>query len=90
VNGSKLEEVLPVSMDIPAQRQMPKGALVLVVHSCEFPEGNYWGEQCALKAIDVLTARDEIGVISYDWSKGSAQWIRRSRKKGTARRSRRR
>ncbi|HVT88987.1 MAG TPA: hypothetical protein VHD56_09055 [Tepidisphaeraceae bacterium] len=69
--GSKLEEVLPVNMDIPSQRQMPKGALVLVMHSCEMPDGNYWGEQCALKAIETLSARDEIGVISYDWGRGN-------------------
>ena len=67
--GSKLEEVLPVNMDIPAQRQIPKGALVLVMHSCEMPDGNYWGEQCALKAaIETLSERDEIGVISYAWN----------------------
>src|SRR3954466_3694063 len=72
--GSKLEEVLPVNMDIPAQRQMPKGALVLVMHSCEMPDGNYWGEQCALKAIETLSYRDEIGVISYSWGAGGAQW----------------
>ncbi len=71
--GSKLEEVLPVNMDIPAQRQMPKGALVLIMHSCEMPDGNYWGEQCAIKAIETLSARDEIGVISYDWSKARNQ-----------------
>ncbi len=63
--GSKLEEVLPVNMDIPAQRQMPKGALVLIMHSCEMPNGNYWGEQCAIKAIETLSAHDEIGVISF-------------------------
>ncbi len=73
--GSKLEEVLPVNMDIPAQRQMPKGALILIMHSCEMPDGNYWGEQCAIKAIETLSARDEIGVISYDWSKaGNKNW----------------
>jgi uncharacterized membrane protein len=65
--GSRLEAVLPVNMDIPAQRQMPKGALVLVMHSCEMPDGNYWGELCALKAIETLSAQDEIGVISYGW-----------------------
>jgi uncharacterized membrane protein len=69
--GSKLEEVLPVNMDIPAQRQMPKGALVMIMHSCEMPDGNYWGEQCAIKAIETLSARDEIGVISYDWSRAN-------------------
>jgi hypothetical protein len=72
--GSKLEEVLPVNMDIPSQRQMPKGALVLIMHSCEMPNGNYWGEQCALKAIETLSFRDEIGVISYSWGAGGAQW----------------
>jgi uncharacterized membrane protein len=75
--GSKLEEVLPVNMDIPAQRQLPKGALVLVMHSCEMPNGNYWGEQCALKAVETLSERDEIGVISYAWNGpggGGSNW----------------
>ena len=65
--GSKVEEVMPVNFDIPAQRQLPKGALVLIMHSCEMPDGNYWGEQCALKAVETLSAQDEIGVISYNW-----------------------
>ena len=75
--GLKLEEVLPVNMDIPAQRQLPKGALVLVMHSCEMPDGNYWGEQCAIKAVETLSERDEIGVISYAWNGpggGGANW----------------
>ena len=72
--GSKLEEVLPVNMDIPAQRQIPKGALALVLHSCEMPDGNYWGIQCGIKAAEVLNARDEIGVLSFDWAGGGAAW----------------
>lgn len=75
--GSRLEEVLPVNMDVPAQRQIPKGALVLAMHSCEMPNGNYWGEQCAIKAVETLSSRDEIGVISYAWQGpggGGSQW----------------
>src|SRR5690606_16570665 len=75
--GSKLEEILPVDMDIPAQRQIAKGALVLIMHSCEMPNGNYWGEQCAIKAVEALSNRDEIGVLSYDWGRagpGGTQW----------------
>jgi len=78
--GTKTEEVLPVNMEIPAQRQMPKGALVLVMHSCEMPNGNYWGEQCALQAVKALSERDEVGVISYGGGFGGgggiggAQW----------------
>ncbi len=71
--GRKLEEILPVSMDVPAKRQIPKGALVMVMHSCEFPSGNYYGEQCAIKAIETLSSRDEIGIVSYGWGGGS-QW----------------
>jgi uncharacterized membrane protein len=72
--GSKLEEVLPVNMDIPATRVLPKGALVLIMHSCEMPSGNYWGEQCAIKAIETLSAQDEIGIISFGWNPGGSQW----------------
>ncbi|MBV8781787.1 MAG: hypothetical protein JO353_10355 [Phycisphaerae bacterium] len=63
--GSKLEEVLPVTMDIPAQRQVPKGALVLVIDAIEQEEGNYWAEQCALKAVDALSAQDDVAVITW-------------------------
>jgi Ca-activated chloride channel family protein len=72
--GSKLSEVLPVNLEIPAQRQIPKGALVLIMHSCEMPNGTgeYWGEQCALAAIKALGPKDEIGVISYGWNNGAA------------------
>ncbi len=67
--GSKIEQVMPVDFDIPAQRQLPKGALVLVIHSCEMPQGNYWGEQCAIKAVETLSGQDDIGVISYNWNR---------------------
>lgn len=71
--GSQVEKVLPVNMDIPARKEVGKGALVLVMHSCEMPDGsgNYWGEQCALKAVDALSSQDEVGVISF-WS--GSQW----------------
>ena len=59
-------------MEIPAQRQIPKGALVLIMHSCEMPQGNYWGEQCALAAMKTLAPKDEIGVVSYGWNGGAA------------------
>jgi uncharacterized membrane protein len=68
--GKKLEEILPVDMDIPAQRQIPKGALVMVMHSCEFPDGNYFGEQCAIKAIETLSSQDEVGIVTYNWGGG--------------------
>ena len=72
--GSETEKILPVDMEIPAQRQIGKGALVLVMHSCEFPNGNYWGLQCALQAISTLSSHDEVGIITYDWGGGGSKW----------------
>ncbi|MFT3786763.1 MAG: hypothetical protein QM770_11450 [Tepidisphaeraceae bacterium] len=71
-SGSRLEEILPLNMDVPAKRMIPKGALVLVMHACEMPEGNFWGVQCGIKAVEALSPRDEIGVISYGWKGGVA------------------
>jgi uncharacterized membrane protein len=68
--GSKVEEVMPVSFDVPAQRQMPKGALVMIIHSCEMENGNYWGEQCALKAVETLSSQDDVGVIAFTFAPG--------------------
>ncbi|HEX4797032.1 MAG TPA: VWA domain-containing protein [Humisphaera sp.] len=86
--GSEVEKVLPVDMDIPAQRQVGKGALVLIMHSCEMPDGNYWGLQCALQAIKALSDRDEIGIISYSWNGvgtgiGGASWDFQLQDKGS-------
>jgi uncharacterized membrane protein len=74
--GSKLEEVLPVNMDIPAERQIPKGALVLAMDSAEAPEGNYWGEQCAIKAMETLSAQDDMGIVTFGWqgTNGGYNW----------------
>lgn len=75
--GSKLEEILPVDMDIPAQRQIAKGALVLIMHSCEMPDGNYWAEQCGIKAVEAISSGDDIGILSYGWGgagPGGTQW----------------
>jgi uncharacterized membrane protein len=77
--GSEVEKILPVDMDIPAQRQVGKGALVLIMHSCEMPDGNYWGIQCAIKAVETLSEKDEIGILSYGWrgaagGGGGSQW----------------
>ncbi|MDP9173578.1 MAG: hypothetical protein M3O30_06900 [Planctomycetota bacterium] len=70
--GSHLEQELPVTMEIPAQRQIPKGALVLAMDPAEAADGNYWGSQCAIKAMEALSSLDEVGVISYGWANGPA------------------
>ncbi|MBU0639483.1 MAG: VWA domain-containing protein [Planctomycetes bacterium] len=66
--GSPVEEVMPVSFDIKATKQIVKGALVLIMHACEIPRGNYWGERIAVAAVKTLSTRDLVGVQSYQWA----------------------
>ena len=74
--GSSLAEILPVDCDPPQRKQMPKGALALIMHACEMERGNYWGKQTALAAVNALSRRDLVGVLDYGWnSSGAAHWV---------------
>lgn len=68
-----VEEALPVDMDIAQKKVMPKGALVIVLHTCEFPEGNVWAKRIAKEAIRVLGAQDEAGLLIF--GPGNDQWV---------------
>lgn len=65
---SAVEEVLPVTMDTTQKKVLPKGALAIILHTCEFAEGNTWAKRIAKEAIRVLGAQDEVGLL--DWSYG--------------------
>ncbi|HEX9046911.1 MAG TPA: glutamine amidotransferase, partial [Verrucomicrobiae bacterium] len=70
-----IEEALPVDMDIQQKKVMPKGALAIVLHTCEFPEGNVWAKRIAKEAIRVLGAQDEAGLLIYGSSgSGTGNW----------------
>lgn len=81
--GSPLEDVMPVSFDIKSKRQIPKGALVLVMHACEIPQGNYWGERVAVEAVKTLSSRDLVGILQYAWQGSEDQyWVTKLREVG--------
>ncbi len=73
--GSRLEDALPIRLDPPQKRQMPKGALALVMHSIEMPSGVSWGKKTAQAAVDTLTRLDLAGIIEYDWGSGGVNWV---------------
>lgn len=68
--GSPLEDALPVRLDPPQKREMPKGALVLVVHSVEMPEGVFWGKKTATAAVNTLSRLDKVGINEYTGNYG--------------------
>ncbi|MHC5027092.1 MAG: vWA domain-containing protein, partial [Planctomycetota bacterium] len=64
---SDTAKALPVELDPPSIRQMPRGALALIMHSCEMPQGNFWGQKVAEAAIEALSRLDYIGIVEYNW-----------------------
>lgn len=71
--GTPVEDVLPVSCDVKQRREVLKGALVMVMHACEVPDGNYIGERAAIAAVNSLSARDLVGVLAYSWTGGAGK-----------------
>lgn len=73
--GSPLAEILPVRLDPPQKRQTIRGALVLVMHSIEMPQGVHYGKQVANLAIDALSRLDLAGIVEYSGFGGGAEWV---------------
>lgn len=63
--GSPLEDALPVKLDPPQKREMPKGALALILHSIEMPEGVFYGKEVARSALNALSRLDLFGMVEY-------------------------
>ena len=72
--GTDLETVLPVSCEISQKRVLPAGALVIVLHTCEFPDGNAAARAVTKAAIRALSAQDEVRVLDYDMTDGD-KWV---------------
>jgi hypothetical protein len=73
--GTDLEAVLPVSSEILQKRVLPAGALVVVLHTCEFAGGNAAARAITKAAIGALSANDEIGVLEYDPGNDGDRWV---------------
>ena len=63
--NTPVEKALPVSMDIKEKKVLPRGALVTILHTCEFADGNAWAATIAKSALEVLSSRDLMGALGY-------------------------
>jgi len=72
--NTPVEDALPVSMDIKQRKIVPRGALVLIMHTCEMPQGNKWARDIAIAALDVLSSQDLMGTLAYRHGTGH-DWI---------------
>ncbi|MEM7262276.1 MAG: VWA domain-containing protein [Planctomycetota bacterium] len=90
-SGFKSTWLLPVEMDVKQRKTIPNGALVMVLHTCEFPQGNMWAKRIAIRAVEALTREDFVGVLQWDTMGGDAWGVpfqRASDKSGIAERLR--
>jgi uncharacterized membrane protein len=62
---SPIELALPVSMDVKQKKVLPNGALAIVLHTVEIPDGNAWAREIALAALRVLSEQDWFGVLYF-------------------------
>lgn len=70
--GTPLENALPVEMELSSKKVLPSGALVIVCHATEFPNGNQWARDIAFAALDALGPQDEMGIVLWD---GKERWV---------------
>jgi len=72
--GSEIEKVMPVDFEIKHKRIIPRGALVLIMHTCEIARGNYWAKEMSKKSVDTISSQDYLGVLAYSFSPGGNNW----------------
>ena len=77
--GTLLEEMLPVTIDVRSKLDMPSLALMLVIDkSGSMTEGMFGtsrlelAKEAAMRAAEVLTENDQVGVIAFD---DAAKWV---------------
>lgn len=64
--NTDVEKAMPVDFQIKNSKIEAVGALAMILHASEIPEGNYWQKVIARAAIDVLGPMDYCGVVNYD------------------------
>lgn len=74
-NDTKLEDALPVELEIRNDKVAASGALVLLMHACETPNGNHWQKVIAEEAIKVLGPIDYCGLLRWDNNRGVDDWL---------------
>lgn len=71
--GTVLEDILPVTMELETEGEKPDLGMVMVIdHSGSMSDSNYgvtrmeMAKEAAMRAVEVMEAKDSIGVIAFD------------------------
>lgn len=70
--NTPVEKALPVDMQIKALKVQGIGAMVMIMHASEIPEGNYWQKVVAKAAMNALSTYDYAGMLHWE---GQEAWL---------------
>jgi uncharacterized membrane protein len=70
--NTPVEKALPVDMQIKAIKVQGIGAMALIMHASEIPEGNFWQKVVAKAAIKALSSYDYAGLLHWE---GQEAWL---------------
>ncbi|MEM8913595.1 MAG: VWA domain-containing protein, partial [Planctomycetota bacterium] len=71
--GTELEKAMPVDFRIRNSKVQAVGALALIMHASEMPQGNYWQKVIARSAIEQLGGSDYAGLVH--WTSSGDRWL---------------
>jgi uncharacterized membrane protein len=70
--STPIEETLPVTMDIKNMQYLPGGAVAMIMHSCEFPQGNDWAKAVCSQVTRQMGDNDWAGLCVFGFD---ATWV---------------
>ncbi len=70
--NTELEKAMPLDFQIKNAKVVPKGALALVMHASELPQGNHWQKLIAREAIKALGDLDYCALLHWN---GNEQYL---------------
>ena len=73
--NSPLEEAMPVDFQIRNAKVQAVGALAMVMHASEMPEGNYWQKIIGREAVNALGPQDYCAVVEWKSGQGREGWL---------------
>ncbi len=74
-SNTELEKAMPVDFQIKNDKISAVGALAMMMHACEMPEGNHWQTVIAREAIKVLGPMDYCGIIEWSNFNAGPRWL---------------
>ena len=74
-SNTLLEKAMPVDFQIKNNKINAVGALAMMMHACEMPQGNHWQIKVAEEAIKVLGPMDHCGIVDWADFNGKPKWL---------------